>query len=322
MHRSSRPDLVRTVAIALALTTAGMPARADVGPAAPTAPEVLVWPLPVDDALSSAARDELSAATRAGLERARVSSTPPADAAQAAACDDDACTTAIARTQGVRFVVRPTIHIEDRNWDISATLLDATRGTVIGTVHATCELCGTAEGAEALADQIATLARKLERVDPPPARLHVASDPAGAEITVDGRALGRTPRTITLTPGRHRIALDKPGWTTSERTIAVVGGVDETMRLELQRARRPLVGAGIGLLVGGIVLGGTGGALWGIDGRPYRGRCEGDDVDYAGRCRYRYDTSTAGIVLTSIGIAAVIGGIALLAASRRSARRR
>ena len=76
------------------------------------------------------------------------------------------------------------------------------------------------------------------------------------------------------------------------------------------------------MLVGGLALAGGGAALLAIDGRPYRGRCSGDDVDYAGHCRYEYDTKVAGIVLTSIAGAAVITGIALLVVSRKSARRR
>ncbi len=52
----------------------------------------------------------------------------------------------------------------------------------------------------------------------------VTSNPAGADIEVDGAFVGDTPSTITITAGVHTISLKKPGFTPWERTVKVSGG--------------------------------------------------------------------------------------------------
>ena len=52
----------------------------------------------------------------------------------------------------------------------------------------------------------------------------VTSNPAGAEIEVDGAFVGDTPSTINVTAGDHTISLKKPGFTPWERTVKVSGG--------------------------------------------------------------------------------------------------
>jgi hypothetical protein len=52
----------------------------------------------------------------------------------------------------------------------------------------------------------------------------VTSNPAGAEIEVDGAFVGDTPSTITVTAGDHAISLKKPGFTPWARTMKVSGG--------------------------------------------------------------------------------------------------
>ena len=52
----------------------------------------------------------------------------------------------------------------------------------------------------------------------------VTSNPAGADIEVDGAFVGNTPSTITVTAGDHTISVKKPGFSTWERTVKVSGG--------------------------------------------------------------------------------------------------
>jgi hypothetical protein len=52
----------------------------------------------------------------------------------------------------------------------------------------------------------------------------VTSNPAGADIEVDGAFVGDTPSTVTITAGDHTISLKKPGFTPWERTVKVSGG--------------------------------------------------------------------------------------------------
>jgi hypothetical protein len=46
----------------------------------------------------------------------------------------------------------------------------------------------------------------------------------GAQISVDGRPAGRSPREIRLSPGTHRIRASHPELGTAEETIEVVAG--------------------------------------------------------------------------------------------------
>jgi len=53
----------------------------------------------------------------------------------------------------------------------------------------------------------------------------IKSTPDGAEITIDGKLVGTTPSTVQLTPGEHKISIDKSGFKQWQRTITVtVGG--------------------------------------------------------------------------------------------------
>jgi hypothetical protein len=47
------------------------------------------------------------------------------------------------------------------------------------------------------------------------------SDPAGADISIDGDYVGSTPESLQLNPGRHAITIEKPGFKPSQRTLSV-----------------------------------------------------------------------------------------------------
>ncbi|MBS1121143.1 MAG: serine/threonine protein kinase [Deltaproteobacteria bacterium] len=90
-------------------------------------------------------------------------------------------------------------------------------------------------------DDIVTLApgerlRFKPRLVTAPARLHVVTDPPGAQVTVAGRSLGDSPNTFeNLTPaGGAVLTLGKPGFTTITRAIDLKAGqtteVSETLK--------------------------------------------------------------------------------------------
>ncbi|HMD99825.1 MAG TPA: PEGA domain-containing protein [Terriglobia bacterium] len=76
---------------------------------------------------------------------------------------------------------------------------------------------------------------------PPPAAsdqlasVGVASQPAGADITVDGKYVGSTPSTVKLTPGDHLIKIEKSGFKARERTITVSSGSEVTVSTTLEK---------------------------------------------------------------------------------------
>jgi cytoskeleton protein RodZ len=56
------------------------------------------------------------------------------------------------------------------------------------------------------------------------ASLRIVSEPAGAQVTVNGIGWGQTPVTVRhLTPGEKRVRLSKDGYASAERRVAVTG---------------------------------------------------------------------------------------------------
>ncbi|MGA2695864.1 MAG: PEGA domain-containing protein, partial [Terriglobales bacterium] len=74
--------------------------------------------------------------------------------------------------------------------------------------------------------------------DPPKsslAQLAVSSDPAGADIEIDGNFVGNTPSTLNVPTGQHQIAVKKSGFKPWERKMMVSGGqvnVNATLEAE------------------------------------------------------------------------------------------
>jgi hypothetical protein len=67
--------------------------------------------------------------------------------------------------------------------------------------------------------------------------LSVTSEPAGAEIFLDDRSYGATPRAITLPRGAQRLVLRLAGY---EDAIApVVAGVDQKIEVRLRALPKP-----------------------------------------------------------------------------------
>jgi hypothetical protein len=78
----------------------------------------------------------------------------------------------------------------------------------------------------------------LDRILPKVARVRVITEPTGATIYLDRKNLGsygKTPRTLAVTPGEHRIILEKPGHEPSKIEVRAVRGERVTVRTELKR---------------------------------------------------------------------------------------
>ncbi|MGK4006742.1 PEGA domain-containing protein [Sorangium sp. So ce1036] len=78
--------------------------------------------------------------------------------------------------------------------------------------------------------------------------------PQGAEVTVDGAAVGRAPLPdpVFLDPGKHEIGARLEGHMPAKRPIEAAAGAAETVVLQLERRPAPDagVGAGAGVVVG------------------------------------------------------------------------
>jgi hypothetical protein len=72
-------------------------------------------------------------------------------------------------------------------------------------------------------------------VDSSVSSVDVKSSPDGAEITIDDKYMGSTPSTLKLTPGDHKIKLEKPGFKVWERTLAVNAGGTANINVTLDK---------------------------------------------------------------------------------------
>jgi PEGA domain-containing protein len=67
--------------------------------------------------------------------------------------------------------------------------------------------------------------------------LAIPSDPAGAEIYVDGHFVGQTPATLRLASGAHRIELRASGKRDWPRELEVIKDSEVTMRPIMERVQ-------------------------------------------------------------------------------------
>jgi hypothetical protein len=78
--------------------------------------------------------------------------------------------------------------------------------------------------AKAAADLSVMPSAGTNGADPALSSVDLKSSPDGAEITVDDKYMGSTPSTLKLSPGDHKIKLEKSGFKSWERTLAVGAG--------------------------------------------------------------------------------------------------
>jgi hypothetical protein len=79
---------------------------------------------------------------------------------------------------------------------------------------------------------------KLTSIDSaaqPPARVAVHSDPAGAEIYLDGQLIGSTPSTVELPAGTHELSVRLSGYQDWVRNLRVLSGSEINLDAKLDR---------------------------------------------------------------------------------------
>ncbi len=65
--------------------------------------------------------------------------------------------------------------------------------------------------------------------------LGISSDPAGAEIEIDGAFAGSTPRSKRLKPGEYKVKITKSGYKSWERKIKIAAQEEIPLMAELER---------------------------------------------------------------------------------------
>jgi outer membrane receptor for ferrienterochelin and colicins len=85
-------------------------------------------------------------------------------------------------------------------------------------------------------DDSVEIRRSLERLRPKVALVRVATSPEGAEVYIDRTDLGsrgRSPQTLALSPGRHKVMVKKEGYRPAEATVSVARGKSVAQSFEL-----------------------------------------------------------------------------------------
>jgi hypothetical protein len=287
-------------------------------------PRIVVLAPQLEGDVSSAAADTIVEALHAGLRRGDVDVV--ASKVATATCVDAACRRVAVREAGGDELVSIRVVGQRRDYDVAIALVDGETGDEVARVERRCELCGVAELAEHVDAQAAALLARLQSQSAAPATLVVRSTPAGALVRLDEQVVGETPIDRRVEIGSHVLHLSLRGYVDEQRRFEALAGVRETIAIELvplpasDRFRRMRAGGFAALAIGSAATA-AGLTLVAIHGRPNVGRCRGENIDSEGDCKYLYATRVPGIVVTSLGVSALVTGIVLLAVARKHRRR-
>jgi hypothetical protein len=297
--------------------------------AAPTVSlRAAILPLAVQGELSDVDKETLTGELVEGLRRGAFDVVAPADVLKAdsaaGGCNDKDCFKRVAKATNATHLVRATVVVRDRDYDVRVELVDGRAGGVVAKSEEGCEICGVVDAGSLMATAAATLRTKLDALAKGPSLLTVKSDPVGAEVSIDGEIVGVTPLERPIIPGERIVRVSKEGYITVEREVTVVEGVAEEVSFGLEKVphrlpKRPWGYVSLGLGIAGVGVAATFAAL---DDHPYKlGKaCEGGNLDDSGRCRKLWDTewivfgtSLAAATLVTLGVA-----VLLTSASKRA----
>ena len=65
--------------------------------------------------------------------------------------------------------------------------------------------------------------------------VNVSSNPAGADVSLDGNFIGNSPASLKLAPGKHTITVKMSGWKDWTRDITVQGGSEVQLTATLEK---------------------------------------------------------------------------------------
>ena len=293
---------------------------------APSAPasvslRAAILPLAVEGELSDVDKETLTGSLVEGLRRGSFDVVPPADVlvadSSAGGCADKDCFVRVAKATRATHLVRAKVVVRDRDYDVKVELVDGKTGAIVAKSEEGCEICGVVDAGSLMDSAAATLRTKLDALAKGPSVLTVKSEPAGAEVRIDGEIVGVTPLERPIIPGDRVVRVSKEGFITIEREVTVVEGVAEEVSFGLEKVphrlpKRPWGYVSLGLGIAGVGVAATFAAL---EDKPYKvGKaCDGSNVDDSGRCRKLWDTewivfgtSLAAATLVTLGVAVLL----------------
>lgn len=221
------------------------------------------------------------------------------------------------------------------HWTLRLQLLDIESGVSAGEQRTTCDGCTVEQAAQRLSE--ATLALFRAAAGRPRGQVQIATEPAGAEVLLSGRSIGKAPIKREVLAGRYAIEVRLPGYAPRLDTIEVQGGKPLRVAVNLEAdgsepsparpierpaiadgpPRRPVwrLAAGGALLGAGVLAG-----AFGIGALAAAGKCNdlspSDPANPLGSCpngRFDDGLQGVGIGLTVAGALAAAGGAVLIA---------
>jgi hypothetical protein len=186
--------------------------------------------------LGEAARQRLLRAAGRGAEDARVLVIPeervaaalPGDkkAPMTAAClAEVACEDRLAASLEAHYALLLRTEATEGGLRLALQVRDLAAGPA-GSSEATCAPCSAAQGERAVADLIGRALREV--ATRPRGALQVQTEPPGADLSIDGRAVGKTPQRRAAFAGEHEVALTLAGHRPYAAKVTVSGdGAEE-----------------------------------------------------------------------------------------------
>lgn len=221
-------------------------------------------------------------------------------------------------------------------WRLRLALIDTELGEEAARSEAECAACDLEKAVALLRSELSrVLAAARAR---PRGELKVTSTPAGAEVRLAGRLLGKTPLEQARWAGPLEVEVALSGYESRHLQVTVSAGQTAALAVKLQpeigepapapllldgsasryaRQRRPRWRLALGgaALAAGVLLAGFGASALALSDQ-----CVAEVLPPAELCRERYGTSTLGTGLLISGAAVLLTGTLLLAIPGRAGR--
>lgn len=327
---------IRSPRLAALVAALGMAATPMTAAAAKpkTKTRVAVMPLLAEGDVPPEVRTEAREAVEAALKSRKyelVDGRPPGKN-----CSDFECIHAVAEQADAQWVVQPALSTIDHDYGIAVRLYDFA-GNLKVSEETTCEICSYPDAVESIQTEASELKDPLLGFVANPygdreqesfeteggSTLSIRTEPEGAQVILDGERIGKTPIDIPVEPGLRDLEIHLRNHTDVVTTVRAPRDGTELLTYKLvennDAQTRALRITGWTFSMVGIGLIGAGVPLLALEEQPVKNRCSGDDIDFNGTCRYRYDTLLPGALLTGFGIASLLTGITtgVIARARR-----
>jgi hypothetical protein len=251
-------------------------------------------------------------------------------------CSDFECIHAVADQADAQWVIQPALSTIDHDYGIAVRLYDFA-GNLKADEETTCEICSYPDAVAALVTEATELKEPLLGFVENPygdreqesfesdgvSTLAIRTEPEGALVKIDGERIGKTPLEVQVEPGLRDLEISLRNHNDIVKTVRAPRGSSELLSYKLvennDSQTRALRITGWTFSMLGVGLLGAGVPLLALEEQPVKSKCSGENIDFNGTCRYRYDTLLPGALLTGFGIASLLTGITtgMIARARR-----